>query len=345
VRAGSIETTLRGDRTAILRPLEREDRERLVAGFERLSPESRYRRFFRSMEHMSERDLAYLTEIDHHDHEAIIAFDPRSDDAAIGVARYVRSREDRKRAEAAVVVADDWQGRGLGKQLLERLSRRATEEGIERFTALVQADNHRAVDLLASLGPTSRSFSEGLVELDIELEQDRLSNSLASALRAAAGAAFGTRPLSERLVRKARDLYLGRSTEIPGRYALSAPIVVGTDGSPGAERAVARAAELAKALGAPLHAVTAERAPAAARAALDNAQTIAREAGIEASTHSRDGEAAETLLDLAEELGAGLVVVGDKGMRSTARFVLGSVPDRLSHAGVVNVLIEHTSDF
>lgn len=199
-------------RVALLRPLDSSDRERIVAAFDRLSEESRYRRFFAPLHQLSDRSLEYLTEIDHSDHEAIIALGPATDEL-IGVARYVRGEPDGDRAEAAVVVADDWQHVGLGRALLERLVARARAEGICRFTALVQADNRRALELLAEIGPTSRSLEGSLVELDIELPEERLGAALGAALRAAAGSIFGVRPLSERLLRAAHELW---ETRRPG---------------------------------------------------------------------------------------------------------------------------------
>ena len=97
-----------------MRPLVDDDRKRLVDAFYRLSEGSRYRRFFAPVRDLSEETLDYLVEIDHHDHEAIVALDAESGDL-IGVARYVRQAPGSERAEAAVVVADDWQGLGLGR--------------------------------------------------------------------------------------------------------------------------------------------------------------------------------------------------------------------------------------
>jgi GNAT superfamily N-acetyltransferase len=193
-----------------LRPLRGDDRRRLTGAFERLSEESRYRRFFAPLRELSEDSLEYLVDIDHHDHEAIVALDPKTDQL-IGVARYVRQAPGADRAEAAVVVADDWQRHGLGRALLERLASRAREEGIARFTALVQADNRRALDLLAEIGPTTRSFEGDLVELDIELPPEPLGAPLAAALRAAAASTFGVRPLSERILRLATELWHARA--------------------------------------------------------------------------------------------------------------------------------------
>src|SRR3954467_11633827 len=136
--------TLRDGSTVVIRPVEPGDKDAITAGFDRLSPESRYRRFFSPLEHLSERDLAYLTEIDHHDHEALIARSGTGE--PVGVARYVRTG-DRPKAEVAVVVVDHWQGRGVATALLERLSDRAREEGVRIFTATILAENRDALGL------------------------------------------------------------------------------------------------------------------------------------------------------------------------------------------------------
>ena len=115
---------LRDGSRVVIRPIEPDDRAALVAGFERLSAESRYRRFFGPITHLSERDLDYLTRVDHHDHEALVAFEDGTGDG-VGVARYVRTGPDV--AEPAIVVADDWHGRGAGSRLLDALVKRAQE--------------------------------------------------------------------------------------------------------------------------------------------------------------------------------------------------------------------------
>ena len=85
---------------------------------------------------MDEARFAFLTELDHHDREALVAVESVSG-AGAGVARYVRIGDDV--AEPAVVVADRWQRLGLGSVLLERLTSRALEVGIARFRGLVLA--------------------------------------------------------------------------------------------------------------------------------------------------------------------------------------------------------------
>jgi RimJ/RimL family protein N-acetyltransferase len=82
--------------------------------FDRLSDESRYRRFFSPKQHLSDPELAYLTELDHRDREAFVAIELGTADC-VGVARYTRSPLASDRAELAVVVADDWQRRGVGR--------------------------------------------------------------------------------------------------------------------------------------------------------------------------------------------------------------------------------------
>src|SRR5579859_2343599 len=112
----------------------------LAEGFARLSEESRRLRFLASKPNLTQAELRYLTEVDGHNHEALGAIDPETG-RGVGIARYVRDANNPTRAEAAVTVADDWQRRGLGKLLLERLTDRARAEGITHFTALVASDN------------------------------------------------------------------------------------------------------------------------------------------------------------------------------------------------------------
>ena len=165
------------------------DKPALLSGFERMSAESRYRRFFSPMQKLSDTDLAYLTEVDHHDHEAVIAFESGTG-TALGVARYVRL-EDPRLAEVAVTVVDDWQGRGVAKAMLRNLTRRAREEGIDTFSALVLSENEAALELFKAMAANDvapRRRPGGQVELLIELpDEDDISGSLLGrALRTAA---------------------------------------------------------------------------------------------------------------------------------------------------------------
>jgi GNAT superfamily N-acetyltransferase len=179
-----------------LRPLGPEDKDGLAAGFRRLSARSRYRRFLSPTPQLSARQLAYLTEVDHRDHEALVAVEPSSRDG-LAVARYVRSREHPEQAEFAVAVADDWQRRGLGTVLLRHLAARAREEGITSFTGVALADNLPARRLLERLGPVRLlGAHDGTVEVSLEIPEDPLADEhgqLASWMRAAAAGALDTR--------------------------------------------------------------------------------------------------------------------------------------------------------
>jgi GNAT superfamily N-acetyltransferase len=139
----------------ILRPLGPEDRQLLVEGFARLSESSRYRRFFTVMRELDDTMLSYLTEIDHHDHEALIALEGETG-AGIGIARYVRSEPGSEVAEFAVAVIDARQRRGVGRALLRRLATRARQEGVRIVTATVKAETRRRSSCSAVWGRPRR---------------------------------------------------------------------------------------------------------------------------------------------------------------------------------------------
>jgi nucleotide-binding universal stress UspA family protein len=143
-------------------------------------------------------------------------------------------------------------------------------------------------------------------------------------------------------------------------------IVVGTDGSETAAEAVRQAVELAKLTGAQLSIVSAyqpvskrrlegerEGAPADVQyeigpredvnLILEAAAADARKQGLEVQTHPVEGDPAEGILNVAEETDAGLIVVGNKGMTGARRFLLGSVPNNVSHHAPCNVMIVRTT--
>lgn len=161
----------------LIRPIRETDKALLQDGFVSLTPESRYQRFFAPVERLTPTDLIYLTEIDHHEHDALIAIDPE-DGSLIGVARYIKTKarnaetQVKNEAEVAIIVSDEWQGKGLGTLLLQRLVRRAAEEGVEYFLALVLESNTAATELFENLVPDrSRKLrgAPGQVEIRIEL--------------------------------------------------------------------------------------------------------------------------------------------------------------------------------
>lgn len=126
-----FESHLADGRRVLFRPIEPTDKELLADGFHRLSPESRYRRFFRSIDHLSDAQLRYLTEVDQKDHVAWVAVLPdEAKDRGAGVARWVRLADEPDAAEGAITVVDSLQGLGIGKTLLHLLAHVAIERGI-----------------------------------------------------------------------------------------------------------------------------------------------------------------------------------------------------------------------
>jgi len=177
---------LRDGSEILVRPMKSPDKGLLKAAFERLSPESRYRRFFSPLRHLTEVQLAYFTEVDHHDHEALVALTPGGE--MVGVARFIRLADRPEAAEVAVTVADDWHGRGVATELLHRLVARARELGIDRFTASCLTDNRTVIEVLEQLGVTRLEHPEaGVTGLEIDLsEPPSAHGALRHALRGAA---------------------------------------------------------------------------------------------------------------------------------------------------------------
>ena len=143
-------------------------------------------------------------------------------------------------------------------------------------------------------------------------------------------------------------------------------IVVGTDGSDTAKEAVRQAVELAKSVGATVDLVSAYEPVASTRlreerrevppdmewmvnpredveATLKDAAEDMKEAGVEVQTFAREGDPADAILDVAEERGSDLIVVGNKGMTGAKRFLLGSVPNKVSHHAPCSVMIIRTT--
>jgi nucleotide-binding universal stress UspA family protein len=144
---------------------------------------------------------------------------------------------------------------------------------------------------------------------------------------------------------------------------MSELMVVGTDGSDSAKRAVTEAVKIAKALDAEIHLVSAFEPLRGARisgapegaakvwaplpdsqveATLSEAAAAVRLADVTVSTHAVQKDPADALVDVAEEVGADLIVVGNKGMHGARRFTLGNVPNKVSHRARCNVLIVAT---
>ena len=148
------------DGTAVLvRPIRPEDKASLEESFQRLSPRSRYRRFFSAMPKLPDGWAENLTDVDHTTHRAWVVVDPNAapegegaDGLGIAVGRMIVDPDDPTVAEAAFTVLDEYQGRGIGRLLLDAIVSSAALNGIERIRAETLRDNHGMIQLMKDLG-------------------------------------------------------------------------------------------------------------------------------------------------------------------------------------------------
>ena len=143
------------------------DSARVAAAFDGFSDRTRYLRFHGPKPRLSAAELRYLTDVDQRRHVALAAVDP--DGAFVGLARYAMAPGDEQTADVAVVVADDWQGRGVGTLLMRELVARAEANGIPRLTGTTLHDNPGARALLRRVGFRASSIGGGLIDLELEL--------------------------------------------------------------------------------------------------------------------------------------------------------------------------------
>jgi GNAT superfamily N-acetyltransferase len=320
-----------GSRLAI-RPIEPADRDLVAAGFERLSPESRYRRFFSPLPGLSGRQLDYLTRVDHHDHEALVALDADTGDG-VAVARFVRVGDGV--AEPAIAVIDDWQGRGVAAALLDRLVERAREEGIDRFAALVMADNPRAVRVLERLGETRREQDGPEVELEIDLAEPEGATASVRGL-------LGT--IAEGAVQPALTLWHRVAPRRGARSRVLENVVVAEATAAGEKgEAVRQGAEIARTSGAALHLVAARPLllddPAGIEERLQATADVLAARGAPVEAHLHRTEAATALLDVAVEKHARLIVVEDIPRDDPGEHLVGPAWRHVAHHAPCDVLI------
>ena len=155
-----------------IRPIRPDDKGLLESGLRYLSETSVQRRFLAPKRSFSRAELRYLTEVDGRDHVALVVESPNDQvRRVIAVARFVRDRQDPQSAEMAIVVADDWQRRGLGTILAERLADQARASGITRFTATMGSDNLPARRLMRriSRGLEQRHTGYGVSDVVMDL--------------------------------------------------------------------------------------------------------------------------------------------------------------------------------
>ncbi len=149
--------------------LESGDRAAVLEVFDGLSERSRRLRFHGPKPRLPDAEVDVLADVGCCGREAVGAVDLVTGEV-VGLARFVRDREDPRTAEVAFEVVDPCQGSGVGGKLLRELSTLAKRDGIERFTALVLPGNEGALALLRRVGRIAQSsFADGAHELVVEL--------------------------------------------------------------------------------------------------------------------------------------------------------------------------------
>jgi RimJ/RimL family protein N-acetyltransferase len=162
--------TLRSGDAMQVRPVQPSDAPALAQAYANLGEQSRYQRFFTVMPELPEATLKAAVEVDHTDHEALVAM-PLLSAEIVGECRFVRLADQPDTADLGVTVVDAWQGRGLGSALLVRLSERALEVGIEYFTAEVLAENRAMLALLPALGQVESQSAGPVVTARVEIAE------------------------------------------------------------------------------------------------------------------------------------------------------------------------------
>lgn len=154
-----------------LRPIEASDKDRLRVALGRLSQDAIRRRFLAAKPRFSSGELSYLTEIDGHNHLALVAVLADDPESIVAVARCVRLPDAPDTAEFAIVVGDPFQRRGLGTLMARALADAARAVGIRRFAAVMLSDNvavRRLMDTFAA-GLGQERVDNGVRELVVDL--------------------------------------------------------------------------------------------------------------------------------------------------------------------------------
>jgi acetyltransferase len=165
--------TLTDGTPIIIRPIRPDDADDLQATFQRLSMQSIYLRFLSFKKELSDEEARYLATLDYTTRMAFVAVCKENDqDSVVGVARYaLLDTGHLEIAESAVVVADEYQGRGIGKLLLWRLVSYARAKGIHSLRGNLQIGNDRMLDLVRRSGlPHQQRYVDGIWEVTIDLE-------------------------------------------------------------------------------------------------------------------------------------------------------------------------------
>jgi RimJ/RimL family protein N-acetyltransferase len=160
---------LPGGERVLIRHIEPDDKPRLAEGLRRLSEETIHKRFLAAKPRFTAAELRYLTEVDGHNHIALVAVLAGDPDQLVAVARCVRLPEAPDTAEFAVVVGDPLQRQGLGRRMTELLAEEARAAGIRRFAATMLGDNRAAQRLMATFARGLEDMRGGVREVVVDL--------------------------------------------------------------------------------------------------------------------------------------------------------------------------------
>jgi nucleotide-binding universal stress UspA family protein len=268
-----------------------------------------------------------------------VAVAPNGEDGEIiGVARFVRVND--RVAECAVTVADRWQGRGVATELLDRLVQRAREEGIDRFTALVMAQNTEALRLLERLGDTEQRRIGSQVELDIALPKPRQPSPQIRLVLAGAARELVVPAIS--MWRQVADFAHARRR----RAAPAEPanvIVAHAYSADGTAPALSVAAGLAAARDAHVHLVETYWPMVSDRGEIDDRLNTAAEdlraQGLGVSTHVIGGDTVDAVIDVAEQHDAALIVIDPRATSAVTPWRAYSLPSRVCARAPCDVLL------
>lgn len=166
-----MERTLDDGSIVNLRPIHPDDKHGLELGLTRLSAASVHARFLAPKRRFSSSELRYLTEVDGHEHLAIVAEPEGEPGVVAAVGRWVRLPDEPETAEFAIVVGDPLQGLGLGSIMADELAQSAKREGIGRLTATVLSDNVAIQRIMARLSShlERRHSGRGTAEVAFDL--------------------------------------------------------------------------------------------------------------------------------------------------------------------------------
>lgn len=168
----TIQTQLNDGTPVCIRRVRPEDEARLKEGIARLSPQSRYLRFFSGMREAPPQVLRALASADGHDHIAWGALrSDLADTPALGVVHAFRDADEPEAAEYSVAVIDEYHGRGLARLLTAVLLLDCAREGLERFTVHILPENRPALALARSLGAEGVGHEGGVSVLEIDIAE------------------------------------------------------------------------------------------------------------------------------------------------------------------------------